>query len=443
MASPRVARTLLNRLAFQIDTTSDLPVIRYTRTGNIKAVLIKESRRILGEELPDLTDRDWTTIAREGSNSTVFFIRKNVGIYEFLRPLTPGHIRFFSRVRPLNTKRSLGPLNTFLRKRLTSDFARAFRRRVQSQDEVRNRELSLNLATRITSQLELFDAFTVVKPPSKPIRGYYSSAELSLERYNALRTAARIEAGRSEIVATAKTITGLTRIVTRRDINKIARRLDNDRLFIQNLTAWTQLAPATEQALTDIMQDFLRQNVAIVNDTTIAATVGALRKLRGQSASIIGASVLSPGRLGNRQEAREDNRLVGTLSLTAIKNRINQQLYSRLKRKMVARETNPDNPKFTRKTGRLVYRTGRFARTSRVTHITPNPRGRNVVHYRYKRPYGIFDSSSTSPLATPMREPRRNLLRPAIESILSEIYGSNQARKEFLVSEQTGREGGV
>jgi hypothetical protein len=71
---------------------------------------------------------------------------------------------------------------------------------------------------------------------------------------------------------------------------------------------------------------------------------------------------------------------------------------------------------------RLVYRTGRFARSARVTDIVRTPKGYPSIHYTYMRsPYQVFEfPKGSSMLATPDRDPR-STIKLAIRAIATNL----------------------
>ena len=445
MASRSTARALLQRLIYNHGSIRSRVTIRYTRTGNFKAILIPELRRILGEDLPDLTNDDYLKLAREASQLTILHIKKNPGLYNFLHPIVPGHIRFYSSTLPLRTKRGLTRMNTFLRKGLYVMLLKIFRAKVEGEDPEEVKRLATEYADKVRKELQLQDAFTRVSRTSASFRDFY-------EKGNIIVSAKYGGRGKFNTGTFTFNWDQIRQEIALAQIPELVKRLDRDSLFIRNLIDIAGIEPTVEHTLTDVMADFLRQNIRVVNETTITAAIDALVNLRGRAARVIGPTLnaSTPGPLpSGSNEARQSN---SKFNLTAIKNEINRRLHSEIRERMGHEYTGKRDKKgkpIIRE--RLVYQTGRFARTAKVRWIAPSTRQgrvRNTVYFGYKKPYGVFDhpESETSGLATPDRDPRNELLIPAIFSILrdlqSRIYGGGFAAR-FRIDRDDGREGTV
>jgi hypothetical protein len=70
---------------------------------------------------------------------------------------------------------------------------------------------------------------------------------------------------------------------------------------------------------------------------------------------------------------------------------------------------------------RLVYRTGRFANSTKVVGVDFTQKGNPTFEYDYSsKPYGIFERGSKSSLATPARDPKA-LVDKSIREIVKEL----------------------
>ena len=433
MAS-RSAREMVRRMTIQIDSLKALPVIRYSRTGNIKAVVIKEASRLLGDSLPELTNADWTLLGREGLMSTVLFLNLNVVTYKILKPVTRGYIRFFSQTRDLRTTAGLDPLNRFVRNNLFADFKVIFKKRLGGNDEIEKDKKAEELALKLKRNMRLHTAFTKIAPGSIPVRSFYQDAKLRL-KIRAQEKGRRFSEG-TMLFDAPDAVTS--------HINRIANKLAEDELFIQNLADASALEGTVERSITQIMEDFLRgkPGISIKNEEVAPRTLAALKILKGRAGNLIGPAINAskPGPLPSSSTQTATERIEGASSLNSIKNEINRTLYAATKKHMGVAST------YKRKQSGLdplVYRTGRFARTSRVVSITPVKGFKDKVNFRYKLPYKDFEfpHGGNPKLATPGRDPRA-LLRRAIQSILIRMLGK-YGLQNFQVDKTTGKAGGV